>query len=201
MALFGTSGPLISGLLSNIGGLFGGATSTVGQVLGAGLNIGGSVVGALTQPTANPGVIQQTSAGRIPATAATMTGVMVTAARGVSAVTRAALVRMAAKLGVRSISLSRALSLAKRLGKFMEPAAIAGVLGITAAELAQMIFEGQTRGRRRMNPSNVKALRRSMRRLESFHKLCVRADALRGRGRSRRSTKCATGSPLVVRGG
>jgi hypothetical protein len=52
-----------------------------------------------------------------------------------------------------------------------------------------------------MNAGNAKALRRAMRRVESFHKLCQRADVLRSRGRGRSRRPCATGSPLVVRGG
>jgi hypothetical protein len=48
-----------------------------------------------------------------------------------------------------------------------------------------------------MNAGNAKALRRAMRRVESFHKLCQRADVLRSRGRGRSRRPCATGSPLV----
>jgi hypothetical protein len=48
---------------------------------------------------------------------------------------------------------------------------------LTAAAVSELMVAGP--GRRRMNPANVHALRRSMRRLESFHKLCVSADRLR----------------------
>lgn len=48
---------------------------------------------------------------------------------------------------------------------------------LTAASISELMLAGP--GRRRMNPGNVKALRRSMRRLESFHKLCQTADKLR----------------------
>lgn len=61
----------------------------------------------------------------------------------------------------------------------------AGIL--TAVEINELALAGS--GRRRMNPGNTKALRRSMRRLESFHKLCVSADKLR-RPRARRTAKC-----------
>jgi hypothetical protein len=64
----------------------------------------------------------------------------------------------------------------------------AGIL--SAAAVAELMMAGP--GTRRMNPGNVKALRRSMRRLESFHHLCTRADKLR-RPRSRHKT--------VIRGG
>ncbi len=48
---------------------------------------------------------------------------------------------------------------------------------LTAAAVSELMMAGP--GRKRMNPANVKALRRSMRRLDSFHKLCVSADKLR----------------------
>lgn len=48
---------------------------------------------------------------------------------------------------------------------------------LTAAAVSELMVAGA--GHRRMNPGNVKALRRSMRRLESFHHLCQKADKLR----------------------
>jgi len=59
---------------------------------------------------------------------------------------------------------------------------------LTAAAVNELMVAGP--GRRRMNPANVHALRRSMRRLESFHKLCVTADRLR----APRRRACKTGS-------
>lgn len=61
---------------------------------------------------------------------------------------------------------------------------------LTAAAVSELMMAGP--GTRRMNPGNVKALRRSMRRLESFHKLCMTADRLR-RPRAR-SCKSSRGS-------
>lgn len=60
---------------------------------------------------------------------------------------------------------------------------------LTAAAVSELMIAGP--GHRRMNPANVKALRRSMRRLESFHHLCQRVDRLRG---SRRRSKGRVGS-------
>jgi len=57
---------------------------------------------------------------------------------------------------------------------------------LTAAAVSELMMSGS--GRRRMNPGNVKALRRSMRRLESFHHLCTKSDKLR-RPRSRKSCR------------
>lgn len=62
---------------------------------------------------------------------------------------------------------------------------------LTAAAISDLMVAGP--GRRRMNPGNVTALRRSMRRLESFHKLCGTADKLRRpRGRSSKGSKGTT---------
>lgn len=62
---------------------------------------------------------------------------------------------------------------------------------LTAASISELMMAGP--GRRRMNPGNVTALRRSMRRLESFHKLCGTADKLRRpRGRMSKGSKGTT---------
>lgn len=52
---------------------------------------------------------------------------------------------------------------------------------LTAAAVSELAVAGP--GTKRMNPANVKALRRSVRRMESFHRLCVKVDKLRSRGR------------------
>jgi len=56
---------------------------------------------------------------------------------------------------------------------------------LTAAAVSELAMAGP--GRRRMNPGNVKALRRAHRRMKSFHNVCMTNDRLLG-GR-RRSTK------------
>lgn len=59
---------------------------------------------------------------------------------------------------------------------------------LTAAAVNELMVAGP--GHRRMNPANVKALRRSIRRLDSFHRLCVSADKLRRpRGKSCKSNR------------
>jgi hypothetical protein len=68
---------------------------------------------------------------------------------------------------------------------------------LSAAAVSELMVAGP--GHRRMNPGNVKALRRSMRRLESFHHLCVRADKLK-RPRSRKACKTGGGSQFVRQG-
>jgi hypothetical protein len=68
---------------------------------------------------------------------------------------------------------------------------------LTAAAVNELMVAGP--GRRRMNPGNVHALRRSMRRLQSFHKLCVTADQLR-RPRSRKGCKTSSSTQFVRQG-
>lgn len=93
-----------------------------------------------------------------------------------------------AQLRARGMNVKRSQlwSLLKRFGP--EILVTGGLL--TAAAVNELMVAGP--GRRRMNPANVKALRRSIRRLDSFHRLCVSADKLR-RPRSR-GGKCKTGS-------
>jgi hypothetical protein len=202
MAIFGTSGGLINAGLGILGNVFGGNTTGIAGALGTIGNVGSSFLSTLTQPSANlpviaGGPVAQPVASRVPQLA----GPIMRSMGRIGAMAANTLARMAGRMGRRSLSLRQALSTIKRLGKFMEPALIASALGVTTAELADLIFEGSRFPRRRMNAGNAKALRRAMRRLESFHKLCVRADVLRTRGRGRSRRPCATGSPLVVRGG
>ena len=76
-----------------------------------------------------------------------------------------------------NISRSKLYSMMKRFGPdFLVTGGI-----LSAAAVSELIMAGP--GHRRMNVGNVKALRRGMRRIESFHKLCTKADMLRSRGR------------------
>lgn len=84
-------------------------------------------------------------------------------------------------------------SLVKRFGP--ELVVSGGIL--TAAAVNELMIAGP--GHRRMNPANVSALRRSVRRLESFHRLCQRVDRLRRPGR--RSSRKSTASQQFVRQG
>jgi hypothetical protein len=89
----------------------------------------------------------------------------------------------------KNVTRAKLWSLLKRFGP--EIIVSGGIL--SAAAVSELMTAGP--GRRRMNPANVKALRRSLRRLESFHHLCVRVDKLRshrGRGRSRTGARGAT---------
>lgn len=79
-----------------------------------------------------------------------------------------------------NVSRGQLWSLMKRFGP--ELLISGGIL--TAAAVSELMLSGP--GRRRMNPGNVKALRRAHRRMKSFHNVCVTNDRMLG---GRRSTK------------
>jgi len=93
----------------------------------------------------------------------------------------------------KNVTRAKLYSLVRRFGP--ELVISGGIL--TAAAVNELLIAGP--GHRRMNPANVKALRRSMRRLESFHHLCQRVDRLRGRRRGKKSGSGA-GSTFVRQG-
>lgn len=55
---------------------------------------------------------------------------------------------------------------------------------LTAAAVNELMLAGP--GHRRMNPANSKALRRSIRRVQSFHRLCKTADVIASHARRKR---------------
>ena len=80
-----------------------------------------------------------------------------------------------------NVTRSKLYGVMKRFG----PEFLVGGGLLTAAAVNELAVAGP--GHRRMNPANVRALRRSVRRIESFHRLCTTTDRLR-RPRSRK--KC-----------
>ena len=76
---------------------------------------------------------------------------------------------------------SRLYSLLKRFGP--DVLITGGIL--SAAAVSELMIAGP--GRRRMNPANVKALRRAHRRMSSFHHICRKNDMLMHRGSRRRA--------------
>lgn len=193
----------------DLGGIFGGAANALsgfasGNYLGAlqgGLQIASSAFApsavapmpmygpVYSPPPALPQhqpQVQQTAAV-FPAGAAALTRL--------GAITAPILAKMAVKLGLRARpSLNRAMEIVRKTAKLLtSPEATAAALGVTVAELAQLITAHGARRHRRMNPANSKALRRAARRIKSFHKLCTHTDVLRGRGRkSSRGASCGT---------
>lgn len=211
MALFGTLGSFLSNTLSTIGGALGGN-------LGSAINLGSSLVSSQlpAQGPAPPPVIiqqaapppQQVAMSTAPRVSGTMNlGPPIVAAgmavrKGLTAVAAQALIKIAQVTGRRTMSLRSAVKIIRKLGRTLGPAGVAAALGITAAELAELIVADSSRTRRRMNPANIHALRRSMRRISSFHRLAQKADMMRGRSGSRRRTKpCPPGGTQIVRAG
>jgi hypothetical protein len=195
-------GKLLSGIGGAIGGIQGAAVQPYTQALGQTLQIGGAIASAFApQPVAQP--VYQVPALRtgleassLPAMAAgnVVLGGATSVVSGAIAAARAILPKIAAALGRKGITLSGAVSLARKLGKFfVSPEAIALYMGITVTELAQLITASSARKRRRMNPANSHALRRAARRIKSFHRLCQHTDLIKTR-HSRRGygARCTT---------
>lgn len=107
------------------------------------------------------------------------------------------LIKIAQATGSTTMTLRRAVKIVRRMGRVLGPVAVAGALGLTVEELGSLILADSQRVRRRMNPANVSALRRSMRRIQSFHRLCQKADTLRG-GTRRRAAPRKLGPPSTT---
>ena len=84
--------------------------------------------------------------------------------------------------GMRQVTRPRLYGMLRRFGP--ELLISGGIL--TAAAVSELVMAGP--GTRRMNPANVKALRRSVRRVQSFHRLCCVTDSLARAPRKKR--KC-----------
>jgi hypothetical protein len=103
---------------------------------------------------------------------------------------------IAQKLGLKRVpSLGTVMSMIRKMAKMLSPAAVAAALGIGIADLSTLLTANARKKRRRVNPANVKALRRSVRRLQSFDHLAnkVRHQLATVGGRShRRASRCGT---------
>lgn len=172
----------LAGILNTTSGL-GGNIGTLSQI-GSGFLSGflpaqGPVAGRPIM--SGPGVATPTMA-----VAPAITG----AARAVTGLIAPILEKLSFNLG-RNVSLRAAMIIIRRLGKVISsPTAIAVALGLTIGELEQILVANSVQGSqgRRMNPGNVKALRRAHRRIKSFHKLCGDNDTLRAPRRRRAAT-------------
>lgn len=182
-------GGLLSGAVSGISTLFSGGTAAQ-----AVQNFGSSFLPTVTSNTgaaipSNPYSQQLGYAQPVMAT-------VPAAARAVATVGRsffakypnlATYIQNYRNMG-KNVTRAKLYSLLKRFGPEL---LISGGL-LSAAAINELMVAGP--GRRRMNPGNASALRRSLRRLESFHRLCQRADKFRrprGRG-SKSKGGCAT---------
>jgi hypothetical protein len=179
----------VGGLLSSVGTIFGGNQNPYFQNVS---NIAGLASNFFPQPTAIPVM------SKVPQIAGSIGGGL---ARAGGAVGRsffnrypnlATGMQMLRNQG-RNIKRSQLYSMMRRFGP--EMLVTGGIL--SAAAIAELMQAGP--GTRRMNPGNVKALRRSLRRLESFHGLCQRADKLRRPSR-RKSAGKSCGTQFVRQG-
>lgn len=169
MALFGSFGNLINA--------FAGGVSRLPGTVGAVGQIGSSFLSALA-PARGP--VVETAA--LPVAAPTGGRAQPVAVFGTSVMIRLVapiLVKIAQTLGRTSMTLRQAVKIIRRMSRMLGPLAIAGALGISAGELGNLLLASSQMPRRRMNPANTSALRRAARRIESFHRLCVRTDQLR----------------------
>jgi hypothetical protein len=194
----------------NLGGLIGGLGSIAGSLGGS---IGnpylqgiGSVAQAFGGAFTAPAVVAQTNyvpyappmnypAPTQPRATPVMSGGQAIgySARMVASITTPILYKIYSTIG-KKVSLQGSISIIRKMGKFlMSPEAIAVALGISVAELAQLITSASAKKRRTMNPANGKALRRAARRIKGFHRMCGTVDLLKSRGkRSSSRSSCGT---------
>jgi len=197
MALFGS----ILGALSGAGSFLGQVTGALGAVRALSapstvsfLPASGPVVGI---PQPGPQVMAARMPSPRPSMPGPIGGAIATAGRELTRVIAPILIKIAEATGSTTMTLRRAVRIVRRMGRAIGPASVAIALGLTIEELGTLILADSQRPRRRMNPANVSALRRSMRRIQSFHRLCQKADLL-SRPRSR-SRKAAAGSGTSAR--
>lgn len=202
MALFGS----ILGALQGAGSFLGQVTGALGAVRALSapapisfLPASGPVVAMAGVPPALEGLRM---GGRMaaPGSVAGMgTGLITATGKALTRLIAPTLVKIAEATGSTTMTLRRAVKIVRRMGRAIGPTSVAIALGITLEELGTLILADSLRVRRRMNPANVSALRRSMRRIQSFHRLCQKADLLsRGRSRTRKPPMASGTSARIV---
>jgi len=161
----------LGGILGSVGTIFGGNQNPVFQGIS---NVANLATAFLPNTTGSPPGAMTTAVARPVMAAVPMTRVMAMVGRRFfdKFPNLATAIQGYRNMG-KNITRAKLHSLLKRFGP--ELLISGGIL--TAAAVSELMMAGP--GTRRMNPGNVKALRRSARRLESFHKLCVRVGRLR----------------------
>jgi len=170
------------GFLDSISSLFGtsdsvdmGGAGVLAPELGAGLGVVESFLGGQSSSAPTVQSYPSYSYGAVAQPAMAMTPQI--AGPGIAAATSMIRFLVAQKLGLKSIpSLQRVMQMVRQMSKYLSPAAVAVALGLELGQLATIIAASNRRKRRHVNPANVKALRRSMRRLGSFQKLASRVN-------------------------
>lgn len=187
----------IGGLLGSVGTILG-QTNTTGnplvQGLGSALSLAGQVIPVAT---AKPPAVMSAPSMSAPAVIASGS------ARGLTQEIFNAGVKVLSRLGVPfkattgsfSAALRRTLSSVASLARRTPAGTMVGLLtglGLTAMEAYVLTsWQAQRRKHRRMNPANSKALRRSVRRIKAFHRLCGEADVIKPRKRCAPVARCA----------
>lgn len=204
------AGPLAAGLVNKVAGTNIPGGVKVGFNLGGVLNVAGQALGGITgqsgiaQGIRTLGAVSSIAAAAIPVKSpqapmpmaatpamsilrpagAVVGGAMATVGRGFFQrfPNLATAIQKFRNAGMRQVTRPRLYGMLRRFGP--ELLISGGIL--SAAAISELMVAGP--GTRRLNPANVKALRRSVRRIESFHRLCVVTDRLRGTKPKRR--KC-----------
>lgn len=163
----------IQGLLGTVGG-FGGGVGTIAN-LGSGFLSG-------FLPAQGPVAGRPITDGQFGFRGQQVMAPSFRSAAGAVITMATAALQKLSNLAGKNVTLRAAMIVIRRLAKILgSPTAVALALGLSLGELQTIITENALRGStgRRMNPGNVKALRRAQRRLKSFHKLCTDTDTLR----------------------
>lgn len=186
MGLFDFFEDSASGLLSTgLQALGLGGTQDMGGLSSSGLDFGVPVSYPIYQPTypISDSMGLPTSAGSVPMVARAV-------AAGLPRWS-AAFPRLWQFITTRfpRINPSRALSTLQSLSRKWGPTAMIGLLGIETYN--ELLMYSTTHKRRRMNPANTKALRRSMRRLKGFERLAHRVSGQLARTGGRRRSRAA----------
>jgi hypothetical protein len=179
----GTSGGSPMALGNVLGGLQGvlNTVSSFGGPAGTIANIGSGFLSGFL-PAQGP-VAAQFPQSQFPQ--ATMTMAAAPIIRGAASAVKSFVAPILAKMSIalgKNITLRAAMIIVRRLGKTLgSPTAVAAAIGLSLSELSSLLTANAIKGSsgRKLNPGNVKALRRAHRRIKSFHKLCGDNDRLR----------------------
>lgn len=186
----------IGGLLGSIGGILGNTNTTgnpyVGGLSGA-LNIASQIIPTASRP---PAVMSAPTAQQPQLVSTALSSTVAVATGKLSQEIFNAGAKVLNKLGVPyratassfTGSLKRTLSSIAALARRTPGGTMVGLLaglGLTAMEAYVLTaWQTQRRKHRRINPANSKALRRSVRRIKAFHRLCGEADVIKPRRRT-----------------
>lgn len=185
----------IGGLLSNIGGILGGIQGANAAPIRA-LGVASSLVGSAIPAKATRPSLPSPSAGangpKVPMLGASV-GTIARSFFNKYPNLATGLQRLRNAYG-KKITRAKLYSIMKSYG----PAFLVQAGILTAAAVSELAMAGP--GRRRMNAANVHALRRSLRRLESFHHLCSKVDKLRRPSHRKSKGKFGSGSTFVRQG-